>query len=99
MTIKALEERVKTVIVEQEVDGVIQQIPVEKVIGYNICRIEIDNISTFKEWVNPRTNKPFKGRSLLVVPEGVIMVKHSFNQLQQFKSDLHRRIEIKGFMK
>ena len=97
MIIKTLQERVKTIIVKQEVEGVMQEFPVEKVVGYNIARLETDNVLEFAEWINPRTNSPYKSKAYLITPQGFVMVKHSFKELQKFKSDLHRRVEVKGF--
>lgn len=99
MIIKTLHERVKTIYIPQEIDGEIQKIPVDKVVGYNICRFETDVIFEFAEINNPRTNKPYKSRSYLSTPQGYIVVKHSFDELLKFKKDLHQRIEIKGFLK
>lgn len=99
MIVKGLEDRIQTVIVEQEVDGSIQQIPIDKVVGQNIYKIEVDEICMFREMINPRTNKPFKSKCLLRTVDGWIVVKHTMKQLQDFKKNLHQKIEIKGFRK
>lgn len=99
MIIKGLDDRIKTVIIEQEIDGSIQQIPVDKVVGEDIYLIELDDISHFRELISPKTNKPYKTKSLLRTMDGWIKVKHSIKELQEFKKILHKKVEIKGFRK
>jgi hypothetical protein len=99
MILKALEDRVKTFIVKQEIEGQVHEVPVDKVVGQNISLIEVEEVYMFKQLINPRTNKPFKGRCLLRTMDGWMIVKHSFEELQKIKQNLHKKIEIKGFRK
>lgn len=99
MIIKGLDDRIKTVILKQEIDGVIQEIPVDKVVGEDVYLIEIDDVYTFRELISPKTNKPYKNKALLRTVDGWIKVKHSMEELQRFKQTLHKKIEIKGFRK
>ena len=99
MIVKGLEDRIKTIIIKQEIEGVMQEIPFDKVIGQSIYKMEVDDIYTFREIINPRTNKPYKSKALLRTNDGWIVVKHSMEELQKFKEFLHKKIEIKGFKK
>lgn len=97
MVVTVLKEKIKTVIIEQEVDGQMQQFPVDKVIGYNKCKLEVDDISTFMEDVSTKTQKIYKNRCLLRMYDGWVIVNHSFKELQNMKSLLHRKVNVKGF--
>jgi hypothetical protein len=67
--------------------------------GFYTVKMEVDNISTFREAINERTGKTYKTRSFLKIDEGWLLVKHSINELSQMKKQIYNTVEIKGFRK
>lgn len=96
MLIKGLEPNIKTIEAFDE-----NNVPyvIEKIIGYNSYKLEVDNIQMFREVLHPKTKKPYKKRSYLFTQEGWILVNHSMDELQKFKEQLHKIVKIKGFGK
>jgi hypothetical protein len=98
MVVTVLKEKTKTVFIEQpDENNEVVKIPVEIPNGFVKYKMEIDNISTFSEDVSVKTNKVYKRRCLLRMYDGWILVNHSFDELQQMKNILHRKVQIKGF--
>ena len=96
MIVKFLEPKFvnKKVIVDSG-DKEIIQIPN----GFYTVKMEVSDISTFREAINERTGKTYKTRSFLKIDEGWLLVKHSMDELSQMKKRIYNTIEIKGFRK
>lgn len=96
MIVKFLEPKFvnKKVIVDSG-DKEIIQIPD----GFYTVKMEVSDISTFREAINERTGKTYKTRSFLKIDEGWLLVKHSMDELSQMKKRIYNTIEIKGFRK
>jgi hypothetical protein len=86
MILKVIENIFKPVKVKDESGA---EIIVDKLVGSKVTKMEYPSVISFKEMLNSKNNV-YKKRCMLNTEDGWIVVRHSWDELQQMKS--HRNI-------